>query len=137
MPAFSGTSNKRLDSCHEDLQLIFRTVVSEVDCSILCGHREEAEQELAFSEGRSKVQFPGSKHNQLPSMAADVGPYPINWVFIKRWYWFGGYVKAVADRLFDQGLISHRLRWGGDWDRDNDLDDQRFNDLPHFELVKP
>ncbi len=26
------------------------------------------------------------------------------------------------------------LRWGGDWDRDAEFDDQTFNDLPHFEL---
>ena len=30
--------------------------------------------------------------------------------------------------------IDVNLRWGGDWDRDFDLKDQRFNDYPHFEL---
>jgi len=27
-----------------------------------------------------------------------------------------------------------RLRWGGDWDGDTELDDNKFDDLPHFEL---
>ena len=29
-----------------------------------------------------------------------------------------------------------KIRWGGDWDRDTDLSDNRFNDLPHFELME-
>lgn len=49
---------------------------------------------------------------------------------LKRWYSFGGYVKATADRL---GI---KIRWGGDWDGDFDFRDQNFNDLPHFELIK-
>jgi len=28
------------------------------------------------------------------------------------------------------------IRWGGDWNMDTYVKDQRFNDLPHFELVK-
>jgi peptidoglycan L-alanyl-D-glutamate endopeptidase CwlK len=26
------------------------------------------------------------------------------------------------------------VRWGGDWDGDRDIDDQTFDDLPHFEF---
>jgi len=26
------------------------------------------------------------------------------------------------------------IRWGGDWDMDNDLDDSNFLDLVHFEI---
>lgn len=28
------------------------------------------------------------------------------------------------------------IRFGGDWDRDYDLDDQDFMDLVHFELIE-
>jgi peptidoglycan L-alanyl-D-glutamate endopeptidase CwlK len=28
-----------------------------------------------------------------------------------------------------------KIRWGGDWDRDEELHDQTFFDLPHFELI--
>ena len=28
------------------------------------------------------------------------------------------------------------IRWGGDWDSDNNLNDQNFMDLVHFELKK-
>ena len=27
-----------------------------------------------------------------------------------------------------------KLRWGGDWDRDGELSDNRFNDLGHLEI---
>jgi peptidoglycan L-alanyl-D-glutamate endopeptidase CwlK len=38
--------------------------------------------------------------------------------------------------LLVEGKISHAIRWGGDWDSDDIFDDQNFDDLPHFELVK-
>ena len=27
------------------------------------------------------------------------------------------------------------IRWGGDWDMDTYVKDQKFKDLPHFELT--
>jgi len=42
---------------------------------------------------------------------------------------------ATAERLYNEGKITHKLRWGGDWDSDKVFDDQNFDDLPHFELV--
>jgi len=62
-------------------------------------------------------------------------PYPVDWEDTKRFYHFGGYVLGVASELFKRGEITHRLRWGGDWDGDTDVSDQQFNDLPHFELI--
>ena len=29
-----------------------------------------------------------------------------------------------------------KIRWGGDWDSDNDLNDQKFMDLAHFEEIR-
>ena len=63
-----------------------------------------------------------------PSMAVDVAPCPIDWEDTKRFYHFGGYVKAWAHAL------DIKIIWGGDWDSDNDFRDQRFHDLVHFEL---
>lgn len=48
------------------------------------------------------------------------------------------YIIGVADCLFLMGVISHRLRWGGNWDKDGViLKDQSFDDLPHLELYVP
>ncbi len=137
MASYGKRSAERLATSHKDLQVIFNEVVIGFDCSILCGHRNEADQNAAFSEGRSKVKWPTGKHNSTPSQAIDAAPYPIDWKDINRFYMFGGYVLATADRLYREGKIAHRLRWGGDWDLDTEVNDQRFNDLPHFELINP
>lgn len=129
MPAFSGRSAQRLKQCHPELQLIFNQVVLKYDCVILCGHRGEAEQTAAFESGKSKTPWPKSKHNATPSLAVDVAPSPLDWSKLHEFYLFAGYVLGVAEGL---GI---RVRWGGDWDGDKDIRDQKFNDLVHFELV--
>ncbi|MCK5603236.1 hypothetical protein KAR91_15240 [Candidatus Pacearchaeota archaeon] len=88
---------------------------------------------------------------QGKSFAIDVIPFPVDWRFekdichyghaglsgsinwdvihnIERWFKFGGKVLGIAQQL---GIP---LIWGGDWDGDNQMSDQRSDDLPHFEL---
>jgi len=141
MPAFSKTSKGRLATCHPDLQLIFNTAIKTVDCSVFCGHRSKANQNKAFDNGLSQVQYPNSKHNSFPSMATDGGPYFIelkntDWEDHKAFAVFAGYLLRIADELLEKKEITHRLRWGGDWDGDGRTSDETFVDLPHFELVK-
>jgi len=140
MPAYGNTSDERLSTCHRDLQLIFRTVIETYDNSIFCGHRKEKAQNQAFDDGLSQVRFPNSRHNVLPSMAVDAGPYFVDlrntdWDDHKAFALFAGYVKRVAEELLKKKLITHRLRWGGDWDGDGRTADERFIDLPHYELI--
>lgn len=135
MPMFSQESLSKLSTCHLDLQTIFFEVVRNFDCTVLQGVRNKAEQEQYFKEGKSKLQWPNGKHNQFPSIAVDVAPYPINWNDTKRFYLFAGIVIGIAVRLRDEGKIKYTVRWGGDWDGDTLIDDQKFNDLVHFELV--
>jgi peptidoglycan L-alanyl-D-glutamate endopeptidase CwlK len=141
MPKFGKTSNARLSTCHPDLQLIFNTAIKTVECSIFCGHRNKSKQNKAYDDQLSQVQWPDSKHNALPSMATDAGPYFIelnntDWEDKKAFAVFAGYCMRVADELLEKALITHRLRWGGDWDGDGRTLDETFVDLPHFELVK-
>ncbi len=128
MPSYSQKSLKQLYSCHSQLQILFFEIIRHYDCTILEGHRSEERQDELYRVGQSKVEYPDSKHNTIPSMAVDVAPYPIDWNDTKRFYHFAGFVIATAKQL---GLD---IRWGGDWDSDNDLDDQTFMDLVHFEL---
>lgn len=130
MPRFSKRSMDRLSSCHPDLQRLFISVIKTHDCSILCGHRSEADQEKAVSEGRSKVHFPDSRHNSYPSNAVDAAPYPIDWNDLDR---FAAFAKVVQSRAKDMGI---GIRWGGDWDGDGNWRDERFVDMPHFELTE-
>lgn len=135
MSSYSVRSRERLNTCHKDLRMIFNAVIHHFDNSILCGHRDEAAQMEAYNSGRSKVKWPNGKHNRTPSMAVDAAPYPLDWQDRERFHYFAGYVMGVAAILYSDGLITHRLRYGGDWDMDTEVADNGFDDLVHFELV--
>lgn len=128
MPKFSKQSMKNLVTCHVDLQKIFQEVVKDFDCTVICGYRNQESQNEAYSKGYSKVTYPNSKHNTLPSLAVDVTPYPINWNDTNRMRYFAGYVIGIA-----HGMNIH-LRWGGDWNSNFELKDENFFDFAHFEL---
>lgn len=131
MAKFGRTSSRRLDTCAPRLQVIFREIVRDFDCSVLCGHRTKEEQDAlqGFDPPKTKVSWPNSKHNSYPSKAIDVAPYPIDWEDRERFTMFAGWVLGYAAA---KGI---KLRWGGDWDGDTEVDDNEFDDLPHFELV--
>lgn len=129
MPKFSRRSKDNLAQCHPDLQRLFEDVIQYVDCTVLCGHRGRDEQEKAFEEGKSKARFGESPHNAYPSNAVDVVPYPIDWNDRERFAHFAGFVKGRGVAL---GV---NVLWGGDWDNDGKTTDERFSDMPHYELV--
>lgn len=79
MPKFGKRSKERLSTCCNSLQLIMNELILVMDVTILCGQRNEADQNKAFKEGKSQLQYPESSHNMYPSMAVDVSPYPIEW----------------------------------------------------------
>jgi peptidoglycan LD-endopeptidase CwlK len=136
MPQFSDDSRSKLSTCHIDLQVIFFEVIKHIDCSIVEGHRNEIAQNKAFEEGKSKLTWPNGKHNQLPSLAVDVAPYPINWQNSRQFIFFGGLVLGIVEGLKNQQKITHRVRWGGNWACNFDIDSETgFIDLCHFELM--
>jgi peptidoglycan L-alanyl-D-glutamate endopeptidase CwlK len=128
MPRFSRKSKKRLDTCHPKLQELFNEVVKHFDCTIIEGSRGKERQDKAYADGKSKVKYPNGKHNQFPSVAVDVAPYPIDWSDRDRFHYFGGFVLGVAKQ---KGL---NIRWGGDWNQDTQTKDNKFDDLVHFEI---
>jgi len=136
MPKFSQSSFSKLSTCHLDLQALFFEVIKTFDCTILEGYRNQTDQERAFASGNTQLHWPHGKHNHRPSMAVDVIPYPIDWKNDRRMYWFAGYVMGIAQKLKDEGKMTHSVRFGGDWDRDYDITDNKFQDLVHFELVE-
>lgn len=134
---YSKRSLEKLETCHSDLQTIFRKVLDVFDHSVISGYRGQEEQELAFREKRSQKHYPDSDHNVKPSMAIDVAPYPIDWNDTKRFVYLAGHVKGIAFMLKEEGKITHELGWGGDWDSDTEVKDNNFNDLGHFYLIVP
>lgn len=134
---FSATSLRRLASCHSDLQILCNRLIERYDFTVVCGNRNEEDQNKAYNEGKSTLQYPNSKHNTFPSLAVDLAPYEltgIDWGKMQSCY-FAGQVMGLAEELFSQGIMKHRIRPGIDWDMDNDVDDTKFWDAGHFEVV--
>lgn len=142
---FSNRSKTKLASCHSDLQLISEESlrVSQVDFGISEGHRSVEKQLEYYNTGKSKIDGikKKGKHNYQPSLAFDIYAYvsgkpelSFNMTYLA---YLGGVITATAERLLNEGRISHKIRWGYNWDSDGEIGtDQRFQDMPHFELIK-
>lgn len=142
MYRFSDTSAKRLSTACQELQDVFNLAIkrSPIDFGIACGHRSVEEQQRLYAQGRTEAGnivtgvdgiTTRSEHNYKPSRAVDIYAY-VNgkavWT-VKDLCFIGGVVFSCAAEL---GIS---IRWGGNWDGDGEiLTDQRFKDLPHFEL---
>ncbi len=126
---FSKQSLDKLRTCDERLQEILHEAIKYIDFSVLCGHRSKEEQNKVYDQGKSRVRWPDSKHNTLPSLAVDVWPYPIDWNDTDRAAYLAGMILQIAKNK------GYDLRWGGDWDKDGRILDSRLIDMPHFELT--
>lgn len=155
MPSFGKQSQERFDTVVGDLQEILSMAILITDFSITCGHRPKDIQNMYFVSGASRVRYPNSKHNKEPSQAFDIMPYDKRWGALtgnvmqnrkiakdlqvteqaaaqmvrSKYYYLAGVIRAVAY------LLKLEVRWGGDWDSDDDFTDNKFNDLGHFEIV--
>ena len=128
MARFGKTSKERLATCDERLQKVFNEVIKYIDCSVLEGHRSEERQNKLYEKGKTEVRYPKGRHNHKPSRAVDVVPYPIDWNDRERFHLFAGFVLGLARGM---GIL---LRWGGDWNMNFEVDDNMFDDFPHFEI---
>ena len=130
MPRFGKKSKEQLATCNEKLRRVFNEVIKTVDCSVLEGHRNQDRQDAFYEEGKTKVKYPHGRHNEFLSRAADVVPYPIDWDDRERFHLFAGFVLGTAKQM---GID---IRWGGDWNINWFVDDNKFDDFPHFELTE-
>lgn len=159
-----GTKSKiQYDTLHTDLQMIVDWVLKYcvVDMTLVEGHRPVEKQFEYFKKGRQQdrggkytiianrrdviTNIDGydkkGKHNYTPSLAVDFRAYvpnksQLSWDAIHLTY-IGASMLLAAEFLFLQGVITHKLRWGGNWDKDGDLSDNTLYDRPHVELYKP
>lgn len=135
---YSEKSTERIRELHKDLQIILGEAIKHIDITVVQGFRDEMAQNTAFNCGYSKVKWPNSKHNKMPSHAVDIIPlkYPANGSF-KDWAKFAymiGIVKGISEEMYKNGTIKHKLRFGLDFNRDGILFNDSFIDAPHIEL---
>ena len=119
-----------METCDDRLQAIANEVVKHIDCTVLCGHRNEEDQNAAVAKGNSKATYPNGRHNAYPSLAIDISPYPVDWEDYERFTLFAGFFLGVAKMMYPDVKVI----WGNDWDGDFDTKDTGFRDYPHFEI---
>ena len=111
---------------------------SDVDLTIVVGHRSDDVQAQLYAQGRTApgnivtYKKPGTSRHNLPvSLAVDLAPMPggrLSWdeaEFAR----FGPLVDKAAAVLRERGLLQpgEQLGWGGRW--------KSFKDWPHVELT--
>jgi peptidoglycan L-alanyl-D-glutamate endopeptidase CwlK len=147
---------ERLDRVHPLLRgvVIFAAPRLPFDIIVVEGARTRARQVQLFAQGRttSEMRAAGiegvagqphlkkvtwtldSKH--IPgadgfSRAVDIAPVAgpdILWAHTDKF-------DAIAAEMFAGGkVLSVKIRWGADWDRDGKAREKRENDSPHWEL---
>ena len=145
---FGKRSIERKKTCHRDLQLILDHAIetSLVDFGISEGKRTDAKQLEYFLAGKSRIDPRNpelkrkGKHLRSPSWAVDIYAYvpgrkDLAFDRVHLAY-LAGHIMNVAKTLYDDEIINHRLRWGGNWDSDGTLlYDQSLQDMTHFELI--
>lgn len=152
-------SKKVYDTLHSDLQKIIDLAlqVSPVDFSLIEGYRSPEEQFELYKKGRIEkdngwhvydkrkvvTYIDGvnkkSRHNYNPSMAVDFAVYvkghPEFIYDEKHMIAVGSAIVTCANMLYSNGKITHKVRWGADFDGDHELIyDQSFVDIPHIEI---
>jgi peptidoglycan L-alanyl-D-glutamate endopeptidase CwlK len=141
MPKFGLKSEGNLTQVHPHLVQVFRRVIEFFDHSILGGVRSVEQQRKNVAAGLSQTM--NSMH--LPqsdglSHAIDAAPYPQHWddelntksrrvytPWEAQLFYFAGVVVGYGHAM---GV---KIRYGGDFNRNNNVMDSKFEDLDHFE----
>jgi len=144
MKTLSAMGMKRRETLHPNIQQVLdKALADDLDITLLYGHRTPQEQYEIWCQGRTK---PGaivthkdgikdkSMHNYFPSLAMDIALFdssstPVDWKDLSRFFYLGGRIVQIARDL------KIPMRWLGDADGDTNIKEEKFIDLPHFELI--
>ena len=126
MYKFGKRSKERLKGVDSRLVNVLNELIKIMDVTIIEGLRSEKRQKELLAKGATKVKY--SKH--MEGKAVDLAPYPIDWNDREMFHYMGGMLRGLGKSM---GV---KIRWGGDWDSDGDINDNKFDDLVHFEIKK-
>lgn len=142
MPSFGKKSLENLSNAHPELRRVLNEAIKYFDFSVIESVRTQEQHEKNVKEGKSKTTWEKSKHRarldnegRMTSLAVDIVPYPCDWNDKEQFALMAGYILGIAAVLHRQGFMTHKLRWGGDFNMNNVTTDQKFYDGPHFELI--
>ena len=128
MYKFGKKSKQRLKGVDTRLINVLNELIKIMDVTIIEGVRSKEKQKEYFAKGKSKIDGVTKKGMHQLGKAVDLAPYPINWKDSNKFYYMGGMIRGIAKQL------NLKVRWGGDWDSDGNIRDQKFMDLVHIEI---
>lgn len=135
MPYWGTRSLIQLKTCHPDLQTLANAILRRLpyrsvpDVRVLWGHRNEEQQEWRVAMGYSKLRWPYSKHNRMPSTAMDLEPWirkrcvdgkPAPVPYDDLSYWMD--LRELTEK--EARMLGIEIRHGSAW-----------NDWAHIELI--
>ena len=124
MYKFGKRSRDRLKGVDSRLVNVLNELIKIMDVTVIEGLRSAERQKELLAKGATKVKY--SKH--MEGKAVDIAPYPIDWDDRERFHYMGGMIRGIAKAL------NLNIRWGGDWDSDGEIKDNKFDDLVHIEI---
>lgn len=145
---FGSNSLRRLQGVDPILIDVFKTAItySPFDFGIawMGGLRTDQDQNKLYKAGKSQRDGYTKRSKHQPSLidgygkAVDIFAYDPD---TGKATWDEDILTAISDHILciaeEKGV---ELRWGNDWDRDGipvqSDPDERFSDMPHFELVE-
>jgi peptidoglycan L-alanyl-D-glutamate endopeptidase CwlK len=125
MYKFGKRSKERLKGVDSRLVNVLNELIKIMDVTIIEGLRSEERQKELLAKGATKVKY--SKH--MEGKAVDLAPYPIDWNDREMFHYMGGMLRGLGKAM---GV---KIRWGGDWNSDGDINDNKFDDLVHVEIL--
>lgn len=144
---FSKQEEEMISKLHPDLRLIIVTAAFFISFRIAQSTIRTKEQQAEFvKKGLSKIlnsmhlprPFPEYGNKELVC-AFDGLPLfeggKIDYNDLGAFCYFAGFIMGTAAFLFREGKITHKLRWGGDWNKNYRTNDEKFKDLGHFEMI--
>ena len=111
------TSLARLKGVDETLVNVVKRAIeiSEVDFTVLEGVRTLERQRELYAQGRTapgKIVTWTMKSRHIEGKAVDLVPYPLDWNDLEKF-------NKIKDAMFQAAKeLDVNLRWGADWDGD-------------------
>lgn len=112
---------EKLQSAHVELVDWYRSFVKVKfpDAHVSWSYRDQESQDAAFEDGKTKLHYPKSAHNKMPSLALDLFRIQKG---IAQWE------PSFFIEIHALTVKTHpEIIWGGNW--------KTLGDLDHFELL--
>lgn len=111
---------EKLEKAHPALAVWFhKQKAKNPKLHVSWSYRDKDNQEEAYSEGRTKLHYPNSKHNKLPAEALDL--FELNEQSIAIWN-----PMTFADIAAQSEKDGDPIMWGGRWKTIGDTDHFQF-----------